>query len=79
MVRNAISSLPRLYRELLILRYYNGMNYEQIGTFLGLQATLPWTHNGEGDKNHNMKLLLCCKVFGTAQQQHPCSMASRTS
>lgn len=35
-VKEAIASLPNLYRELLILHYYNSMSYEQIGLVLGI-------------------------------------------
>lgn len=35
-VREAISNLPTPYKEVLILRYYNDMNYEQIASILGI-------------------------------------------
>lgn len=35
-VREAIASLHQMYRELVILHYYNGMSYEQIESFLGI-------------------------------------------
>lgn len=33
-VRGAISSLQQMYREIIVLRYYNGMSYEQIALLL---------------------------------------------
>ena len=36
-VKEAIGNLPQLYREPLILHYYNGMNYEQMGVVLGIR------------------------------------------
>ena len=36
MVRQAICSLPEMYRQPLLLRYYNDMSYEQIGLVLGI-------------------------------------------
>ncbi|MFC1781684.1 RNA polymerase sigma factor [Planctomycetota bacterium] len=35
-VREAIANLHQMYRELVILHYYNGMSYEQIESFLGI-------------------------------------------
>lgn len=35
-VRQAISSLQEMYREIVLLRYYNGMSYEQIELLLGI-------------------------------------------
>lgn len=35
-VRQAIASLPKMYREIVILRYYNGMSYEQMELFLDI-------------------------------------------
>ena len=35
-VKQAISSLPLLERELIILRYYNNMSHEQMSSVLGL-------------------------------------------
>lgn len=39
-VRQAIGALPQEYRELLVLRYYNGMNYEQMGSVLGIRKSV---------------------------------------
>ncbi|MHC4719644.1 MAG: RNA polymerase sigma factor [Planctomycetota bacterium] len=39
-VRQAIGALPQQYRELLVLRYYNGMNYEQMGSILGIRKSV---------------------------------------
>ena len=36
MVRQAICGLPEMYRQPLLLRYYNDMSYEQIGLVLGI-------------------------------------------
>lgn len=35
-VRQAIASLPKMYREIVILRYYNRMSYEQMELFLDI-------------------------------------------
>ena len=35
-VREAIASLQAMHREIVVLRYYNKMSYEQIETFLGI-------------------------------------------
>jgi len=35
-VRNAIANLPDAARELIILRYYNNLSYEQISAVLGI-------------------------------------------
>ncbi|MHC4456313.1 MAG: RNA polymerase sigma factor [Planctomycetota bacterium] len=35
-VRQAIEKLPVSAKELIILRYYNGLSYEQIGSVLGI-------------------------------------------
>lgn len=35
-VREAIGSLPEMYREPVILYYYNDMSYEQMGQILGI-------------------------------------------
>jgi len=35
-VREAIASLQQMHREVVVLYYYNGMSYEQIGVFLGI-------------------------------------------
>lgn len=37
-VREAIAALPRLYREPVVLRYYNGMNYQQLGSVLNINT-----------------------------------------
>lgn len=36
MIRRAIEQLPTSARELVILRYYNGLSYEQIASVLGV-------------------------------------------
>ena len=36
MVKQAVCSLPEMYRQPLLLRYYNDMSYEQIGLVLGI-------------------------------------------
>ena len=38
-VREAIASLQQMYREIVVLRYYNKMSYEQIETFLGISRS----------------------------------------
>ena len=35
-VRRAIEQLPAPAKELMVLRYYNGLSYEQIGSILGI-------------------------------------------
>jgi RNA polymerase sigma-70 factor (ECF subfamily) len=35
-VRQAIASLPKIYREIVILRYYNRMSYEQMEMVLDI-------------------------------------------
>lgn len=39
MVRQAIEQLPVRAKELLILRYYNGLSYDEIGSVLGISKT----------------------------------------
>jgi RNA polymerase sigma-70 factor (ECF subfamily) len=40
-VRRAIEKLPTPYKELVVLRYYNELSYEQIGSVLGIsKATI---------------------------------------
>ena len=40
-IRLAIEQLPAPAKELIVLRYYNGLSYEQIGSILGIsQATI---------------------------------------
>jgi RNA polymerase sigma-70 factor (ECF subfamily) len=38
-IREAIRQLPASARELLVLRYYNGLSYEQIGCVLGISKS----------------------------------------
>jgi RNA polymerase sigma-70 factor (ECF subfamily) len=38
-VAKAIAGLPQMYREVLMLRYWNNMNYEEISTVLGIGAS----------------------------------------
>jgi len=38
-VRQAIEQLPVRAKELLILRYYNGLSYDEIGSVLGISKT----------------------------------------
>jgi len=41
MIRRAIEQLPASARELIVLRYYNGLSYEKIGSALGIsKATI---------------------------------------
>lgn len=35
-IRRAIEQLPALMKELMVLRYYNSLSYEQIGSVLGI-------------------------------------------
>ncbi len=35
-VKEAVDSLPRMYREVVALHYYNGMSYQEIESVLGL-------------------------------------------
>ncbi len=35
-VKEAVDSLPALYREVVILHYYNGMSYQEIESILGV-------------------------------------------
>ena len=40
-IRRAIEQLPALAKDLVVLRYYNGLSYEQIGSILGIsRATI---------------------------------------
>ena len=34
--REAVNNLPQMYRQVLILRYYNDMSYKQIKSVLGI-------------------------------------------
>ena len=36
LIRQAIEQLPVSAKELMVLRYYNGLSYEQIGSVLGI-------------------------------------------
>ncbi|MHC4537531.1 MAG: RNA polymerase sigma factor [Planctomycetota bacterium] len=36
LIRRAIEQLPASAKELMVLRYYNGMSYEEIGSVLGI-------------------------------------------
>ena len=38
-VRQAIEQLPVRAKELLVLRYYNGLSYDEIGSVLGISKT----------------------------------------
>ncbi|TSA56324.1 MAG: RNA polymerase sigma factor [Planctomycetaceae bacterium] len=42
-IRQAIEQLPAPAKELIVLRYYNGLSYEQIGSILGISRA---TTNG---------------------------------
>lgn len=38
-VKEAISSLKQIYREVIVLHYYDGMSYEQIESLLGISRS----------------------------------------
>jgi RNA polymerase sigma factor (sigma-70 family) len=37
-VKEAVDSLPALYREVVVLHYYSGMSYEEIESILGVSG-----------------------------------------
>ena len=45
-VHQAIEQLPESAKELVVLRYYNGLSYEQIGSAAMLSRALVWVARG---------------------------------
>lgn len=49
-VRKAVGELPGTQQEVIILHYYAGLNYQDIGSRLGISHTGAWTRARKGQK-----------------------------